>query len=411
MRKKWRPMRLAGPPFLAFIVCLTVAGLPARAPAAEGGDVATAVLGIEPLEGAPDAVAAEITDALRQRVAATKGYQLLQGKDLVEVKLVFACPDAAPACMSAAGKSLGADKLIFGNVKRAGNDFQVTLKLLDVSRAVVESFTAETVARKHADASGLRSIAPAWLAKLSGKGGGSIQVRANFPGAAVSLDGTQVGTTGSSPVVIPDVAPGRHEVTVEKSGYTTTKQEFTLAAGQSLPLNLTLSPVSVEVPRPEAAEGSEGGGGGGEPGGGDGSSLTRTGFWIAVVGTVLSAGAALKFGLDVRDINSQLDQYRRFQCMGDPPMTANCDVNGNPAGKLPDDAPEKAHTLTEQGNKDQLLQWVFVGLTGAFAIAGGVLLYKGYLSSEGKQSASNHGLRLFPTATASSGGIIAEFEF
>ena len=130
------------------------------------------MLGIEPLEGTPDAVAAEMTDALRQRVAATKGYQLLQGKDLVEVKLVFACPDAAPACMSAAGKSLGADKLIFGNVKRAGNDFQLTLKLLDVSRAVVESFTAETVPKKHADASGLRSLAPAWLAKLSGKGGG-----------------------------------------------------------------------------------------------------------------------------------------------------------------------------------------------------------------------------------------------
>ena len=130
-----------------------------------------------------------------------------------------------------------------------------------------------------------------------------------------------------------------------------------------------------------------------------------------MVGTVLSAGAALKFGLDVRDINAQLDQYRRFQCMGDPPMTANCDVNGKAAGPLPDDAPEKSHNLTEQGNKDQLLQWVFVGLTGAFAIAGGVLLYKGYLSSEGKQSASNHGLRLFPTATASSGGIVAEFEF
>jgi len=245
-------MRLAGLPFLVLATSLTTAAMaPSRAVA--GDEVGTVVLGIEPLEGAPDAVAAEITDALRQRVAATKGYQLLQGKDLVEVKLVFACPDAAPACMSTAGKSLGADKVIFGNVKRAGNDYQLTLKMLDVSRAVVESFTAETVTKKHADAAGLRASASGWLAKLSGKGGGSIQVRANFPGAAVSLDGTQVGTTGSSPVVIPDVAPGRHEVTVEKSGYTTTKQEFTLASGQSLPLNLTLSPVSVEVVRPENA--------------------------------------------------------------------------------------------------------------------------------------------------------------
>jgi hypothetical protein len=401
-------MRLAGLPFLALAAGLTVAGAPSPAQAADSGDVSVAVLGIEPLEGAPDTVAAEMTDALRQRVAATKGYQLLQGKDLVEVKLVFACPDAAPACMSTAGKSLGADKLIFGNVKRSGSDYQVTLKLLDVSRAVVESFTAETVPRKHADASSLRSIAPAWLAKLSGKGGGSIQVRANFPGAAVSLDGTQVGTTGGSPVVINDVAPGRHEVSVEKSGYTTTKQEFTLAAGQSLPLNLTLSPVSVEVPRPEAGKLPEGGTS--EPaGGGEGPSLTRTGFWVALVGTLASAGLALKFGLDVRDINSQLDQYRRFPCPGDP--TNMCDVHNNVAPALSPDQLSRSHALTDEGNRDQLLQWVFVGLTGAFAIAGGVLLYKGYLQSEGTQSASNHGLRLFPTATASSGGIIAEFEF
>ena len=402
-------MRPAGLPSLVFAISLTaVAGVPSRALAAD--DVPTVVLGIEPIDGAPDAVAAEITDALRQRVAATKGYQLLQGKDLVEVKLVFACPDAAPACMSQAGKSLGADKVIFGNVKKAGNDYQVSLKLLDVSRAVVESFTAETIPKKHADTAGLRSSAPGWLAKLSGKGGGSIQVRANFPGAAVSLDGTQVGTTGSSPVVIPDVAPGRHEVTVEKSGYTTTKQEFTLAAGQSLPLSLTLSPVSVEVPRPEGGKSIEIGGTG-EPPSGEGPTLARTGFWIAVVGTVASAGLALKYGLDVRDVNSQLDQYRRFMCPGEPPMSMNCDINARPATPLTDDQRAKAHSLTDEGNQDQLLQWVFVGIAGAFAIAGGVLLYKGYLTSEGTQSASNHGLRLFPTATASSGGIIAEFEF
>src|SRR5262252_3474013 len=327
MRKKWRPMRLAGLPFV--VLALSLTALPqTRARAAEGGgDVPTAVLGIEPLEGAPDSVAAEMTDALRQRLAATKGYQLLQGKDLVEVKLVFACPDAAPACMSAAGKSLGADKLIFGNVKKVGNDYQLTLKLLDVSRAVVDSFTSETVPRKHADASALRSLASGWLAKLSGKGGGSIQVRANFPGAAVSLDGTQVGTTGTSAVVINDVAPGRHEVTVEKSGYTTTKQEFTLAAGQSLPLSLTLSPVSVEVPRPEAGGKISEGGGKEPPADSEGPSLTRTGFWVALVGTLASAGLALKFGLDVRDINSQLDQYRRFDCPGAPVGTMGCDIH------------------------------------------------------------------------------------
>jgi hypothetical protein len=248
------------------------------------------------------------------------------------------------------------------------------------------------------------------MAKLTGKGGGSIQVRANFPDAAVSLDGTHVGTTGSAPVVINDVAPGHHEVAIEKSGYTTTKQEFTLAAGQSLPLNLTLSPVSVEVPRPES-EALASGGPAPEPGESDGSrTLTRAGFWVAVVGTLASAALLANFALDVRDVNNQLDAYRRFDCT--PPMSnTQCGADNQPAAPLTTTEKQDRDRLVERGNRDHVLQWVFVGLTGAFAVAGGVLLYKGYLASEGKQSASNHGLRLFPTATASAGGIIAEFDF
>src|SRR5260221_563218 len=98
-----------------------------------------------------------------------------------------------------------------------------------------------------------RPLAPSWLAKLTGKGAtGSLQIRANVQGAAVSLDGTRVGVTAHEPVAIADVAAGRHEVAVEKTGYTTAKQEFSLAAGQSLPLSLSLSSVSVNVGNTEA---------------------------------------------------------------------------------------------------------------------------------------------------------------
>jgi hypothetical protein len=390
-------------------------GPASRAVAAEGA-IPTAVLGFEPLEGVPDTLAADITDALRQRVAATKEYQLLQGKDLVEVKLIFACSDEAPACLSQAGKSLGASKLIFGNVKKTGGDFMVTLKLLDVSRGVVESFTTDTVPGGRANATALRQLAPIWLAKLSGRGNGTITVRANFVGAAVSLDGTRVGITGTAPVVVSDVSPGKHEVSVEKSGYTTTKQEFTLAAGQSLPLTLDLSPVSVEVPKPQGHAEVQGaqleGGSSGEAEGsaGNGHQAARAGFWVAVVGTAASAGLAVKYGLNVRDVNNQLDQYRRFTC-----STGVCDSQGNPAQPLTALQKSSVSSLTDQGNKDEALQWVFVGVGGAFAVAGGYLLYKGYLAAEGNQSgsqsASNHGLRIFPTATASAQGIAAEFDF
>jgi hypothetical protein len=382
-----------------------------RAAADEGEAVPTAVLGIEPLDGVPDTLAAEATDALRQRVAASHEYKLLQGKDLVEVKLVFACPDEAPACLSQAGKSLGASKLIFGNIKKSGGDYQITLKLLDVNRAVVETFTTDTIPKRRADSTGVHQQAPGWVAKLSGHGDGSISVRANFPGAVVSLDGTRVGVTGSAPVVVSDVAPGRHEVSVEKSGYTTTKQEFTLAAGQSLPLTLDLSPVSVEVPRP--AHGATVGGGEPPPEESEGhNTMSKVGFVVAVVGTLGAAAAAIKYGLDVRDINKQLDQYRTHTCTLSNGTTTQCTSNGQPANFSQAQVNDKSNKI-DQGNRAETLQWVFIGVSGAFAVASGYFLYKGFLSGDSgsTSSASNHGLRLFPTASASAAGVIAEFDF
>ncbi len=381
---------------------------PLRATAGEGDQTPTAVLGIEPLDGVPDALASEATDALRQRVASSRDYKLLQGKDLVEVKLVFACPDEAPACLSQAGKSLGASKLIYGNIKKAGGDYQITLKLLDVARAVVESFETDAIAKRRSDATALHQQAAVWLGKLSGHGNGSISVRANLSGAAVSLDGTRVGVTGGSPVVVSDISPGNHEVAVEKSGYTTTKQDFSLAAGQNLPLTLDLSPVSVEVPRPERTRASPTDGEPSDDSGGH--TLARAGFWVAVVGTLASAGAAVKFGLDVHDVNQQLDQYRRFNCSTSP--TGLCNRQQQSAQPLSPAEKSTVATKTDQGNRDETLQWVFVGVGGAFAVAGGYLLYKGYLAGDGgTSSASNHGLRLFPTATASAAGVVAEFDF
>jgi hypothetical protein len=398
---------------LALLVVLT-AGARAHAEA----DAATAVLGLEALDGAPDNVASEITEALRQRVASTHGFQLVQGKDLVEVKLVFSCPDEGAACMAQAAKSMGATKVIFGNVKRAGADYQVTLKLLDVNRSAVDAWVTEALPRRKAEPTVFRSLAPAWLSKLTGKGaGGSLQIRANVNGAAVSLDGARVGVTGAQPVGVADVSPGRHEVAVEKTGYTTAKQEFSLAAGQSLPLSLSLSSVSVDVGAPppsetapvivrkprEAPE---------EPSRDSGHSTTaRAAFWVAVVATTGAVAGGLYFAKQVQDINAQLDPYRRVNCSS---SSTGCDLKGDPKPALSPLENSIVQNKMDQGRHDQLLEEVFLISAVPLAIAGGYFLYKGYLDS-GNESASSstasRGLRIFPTASASAGGIVTEFDF
>ena len=59
-----------------------------------------------------------------------------------------------------------------------------------------------------------------------------------------------------------------------------------------------------------------------------------------------SAGLALKYGLDVRDVNSQLDQYRRFMCPGEPPMSMNCDINAT-AGNASNGRPASKSALSD----------------------------------------------------------------
>jgi PEGA domain-containing protein len=393
-------------PVLAFLV-----GMAAAPAVFAAAGAPTVVLGFESLEGAPDSLANQVTDALRQRVASSREFRLLQGKDLAEIKLVFACPDELPACMAQAGKSLGATQMIFGNVRKGGSDYEVSLKLLDVASGSLESFQTNPLPRARANAAAIRQLAPVWLARLSGRGNGSVQVTANFPGAAVSIDGNRVGVTGADPVIVGDIAPGKHDVAVEKDGYTTTRQDFTLSAGQSLPLALILNPVSVEVRRPS---GDATGEAPGSPPEGSSHALARTGFVVGVVGALASAGLAIKYGLDVRDINQQLNPYRRVACAGS--TTGFCDGNGakNVDPTLSDQERAVVNSKTDDGHRDETLQWVFVGVGGAFAIAGGYLLYKGYLASDGHgdtKSAANHGLRIFPAATASAGGVVAEFDF
>src|SRR5678815_1395208 len=75
------------------------------AAAAAHADPNVAVLGIEPVD-VPEQLTQALTDALRQRAAATPGIRVVQGKDLVEMKMIFGCDGEQASCMAQAGRSL-----------------------------------------------------------------------------------------------------------------------------------------------------------------------------------------------------------------------------------------------------------------------------------------------------------------
>jgi PEGA domain len=399
--------RLSG--LLAALVLLglaapaTAADAPVRAPdAPASADAGIAVLGLEALDAQDNAVANDISEALRQRVVAGKlGSAQLQGKDMVEIKLIFSCSDDSPACLSQAAKSLGAGELLFGNVKRSGGDLVVTLKLLDATRGAIEGSIAETIPRRKTDPAALRALAGQWLAKLHSKGGAAagatLIIRSNVAGAVITLDGAEAGITTKKGLTLNDLSPGKHEIIAEKTGYGRISQQFSIGAAQALPLTLALQPDGTEIGEGER-EGVAGRAPSGrdEPGADDSAhSWMRTSFWVALGATAVSLGLATKYGLDVRRINNDLDQYR-------DKTLSSADQN-IVSDKL------------DQGKRAENRQWIFVGVGSAFAVASGFLFfYKGYLDKEaggGSRTSDNHGLRIFPTADPSSGGIAAEFDF
>src|SRR6185437_8612730 len=120
--------------YCATTLLLSAVLLAAGAAHAQTTPPSLAVLGVEPVD-VPEALAQQLTDALRQRAAATSGIHAVAGKDLIEIKGVFGCDTESPTCMAQAGKTLGADKLLYGTLKKSGRNVVVGLKLLDVRTA------------------------------------------------------------------------------------------------------------------------------------------------------------------------------------------------------------------------------------------------------------------------------------
>ena len=230
---------------LAALGMLLVASSALAAP-----DVSVAVLGLEPVE-VPESTAQQITDALRQRAASTAGVHVVAGKDLIEVKMVFGCDGELPACMAQAGKTLGADKLLYGVVKKGPSKGAVTvaLKLLDVKTAVVEKFVNDTVQKRELASSSVNGVAGRWFSQLVEiEAKPTLTVTSEPTGATVTVDGQGYGRT---PVTLRDLVPGAHSVAVSMPGRQTVTRNVELRAGGSHDVLATLEPVAPVVVKKE----------------------------------------------------------------------------------------------------------------------------------------------------------------
>lgn len=380
--------------------------------AASAAESSLSVLGLEAAGGAPDAVAAAVTETLRQRVASSGMFRLAQGRDLVEVKLIFSCADEAPTCMTQAAQSLGANKLIFGSVQPVGSEaFIVTLKLLDGERGVVESWVSEQIPKGQATAVGLRAPVQKWFATLTGQAlPATLKITGGVVGAAVWLDGVQAGLLGSDGLMLAGIASGPHQVTVSKAGYEKWERNVTIASGATERVQVQLTPIEKPAEaQAEPAAAQEGQ----VPAQPEPANMgSRVGAWALLGVGLVGAGLGVYASYKVSSINSNLDPYRRYTCTTS--ATGLCDSNGKPA--KPREPNEDAYVKSQQSSGDHwsTAQWFAYGAGGAALVVSAILFYNGYSGNSDGATASNARgtkLVLVPSLVPSNVGALAMITF
>jgi hypothetical protein len=354
------------------------------------GDQTITVLGLEPAAGAPESVATAVTEALRQRVTATGGYRLVQGRDLVEVKLVFSCPDEAPPCMTQAAQSIGATKVVFGNVQPVGMDaFLITLKLLDGERGVVETWISEQITKAQTTPVALRGPVQKWFATLTGQAvPGSIKVTGGVVGAAVWIDGMQAGLLGGDGLTITGVAAGPHQVAVSKSGYEKFERNVTLASGAAERVAVQLKSIqsgeAVEAVRPEASSLTTAPTAPEDAASGTNGAAVA-GFALLGVG-IVAVGGGIYSSWRVSDVNSKLDPLRRYNCASGGPATCSADGKEDKGALTPDQV-KFVNDQKDAGDSYALWQWVGYGVGAAAFVGAAVCLYHGFASNPSSTAA------------------------
>jgi len=230
------------------LVCLALLTL-FGAPAFAGSRQTIAVLGLEVVDpsGTPTAqdtqVAKDLTDGLRSRAkAGTSQYQLAVGsdKELIDQKLLNNCDTEAGPCMSAIGNQLGADMLMYGNLKKDKNQYVVNLKVLDVSTKKIVKSTTDAIPLGESTGAALQGWAKKLYAKLTGEAsGGTLVIKvSNADRGTILINGEEKGSisSGTGTVSLPE---GKVRVAVESDGFHRWEKDVTVTSGTTnIPVDL-----------------------------------------------------------------------------------------------------------------------------------------------------------------------------
>lgn len=331
---------------------IVAAALVLLAAAPVSAQTKVAVLGVQAAGGAPGELAQRCSTALLTHLKEA-GYARVQGKSMVEVKLVFGCVDESADCLSKVGTSLQADKLLWGELtKKKKRGYLLKLTLLDVATKKLTPLSRNLRTRllKRDPEGVVRKL----VASLLPMQMGTIKLTSSVTGAEVLLDGRPMGSINDQGLDM-QVRVGSHTLQLRREGYRTWVKRVSVQQGQALALRAALELIdkgpglAPVVPPPVVKK----------------TRSKRTGWKVAfyiALGATVGFGTGLTIsGLHLLDLQNQKDK-----------------IGGSCTGATDTELKD----VCDKGPRAAIITNVMIAGTIASALAAGFFLYKAYLQAD-----------------------------
>jgi len=383
------------------------------------------VFDLEASQGA-EAVAKQVTKALRRQVANQSGLRIVAGKSLAEIKLVFGCPDRPlrrfHKCLAKVGRSLKADQVIVGHVRRQGGAYKVVLTLLDVDRPLRPKTVSEQFPAAKASGSALEAQVANWFGRLfPSSAPGFITVLCNVDGIAVSMDGKPRGECSMVERKLRAKA-GTHTLRFSKEGFETTERVVNVRGGETSSLNVTL-PKTGGAPPDDRRQPGVRPGTTPPPSPKDDTKSDPRLKWKILFYSTAGAGAALLVasiftGLKVKSLeDDKIDAIKDSWDSPDPSKHVTDESNACKYNKGNKDLVD----ICNQGTDMATATNVLIGVGAALIAGSGYFLYRAYFGEDEERVTRDAAVTpprpagptwvVTPTFSEKGGGVSATFRF
>jgi hypothetical protein len=250
-----------------------------------------------PARRVPDAVVAAAREALVAQVTPMAGGRPVHAATAEALlEAIEACED--DACLGAQLAEAGAQAGVVLRLRRARRGLNATLELRDPVSGAPRLEAVEGALPRDADE------VPEALAALSAQleeampspppPPATLTVTVNVDGAAVQVDGHDLGTSPVAPV---DLAEGEHEVVVRMPGYHAVRRRTRIGAGEQARVDVTLREVGV-APEPTGGAIADPDDPWAQPRDEGGDLTSEWWFWTIVgVGAAALIGGAIGIGV------------------------------------------------------------------------------------------------------------------